>query len=77
MTALADKVPDVRQQAAFALGQIGDDAAVDALTKALKDPSADVRQQAAFALGQVIGHMDQNDDDEDKPKNDENDKPRQ
>jgi HEAT repeat protein len=51
--ALKDSNADVRQQAAFALGQLDDARAIDALTAALKDPSADVRQQAAFALGQL------------------------
>ena len=45
----------MRQQAAFALGQIRDPRAVDALTEALKDDDEDVRQQAAFALGQLMG----------------------
>jgi HEAT repeat protein len=43
----------VREQVAFALGQIRDARAIDALTAALKDPNASVRQQAAFALGQL------------------------
>jgi HEAT repeat protein len=43
----------VREQVAFALGQIRDPRAIDALTGALKDTSKDVRQQAAFALGQL------------------------
>jgi HEAT repeat protein len=51
--ALKDSAADVRQQAAFALGQIRDPRAIDGLTAALKDASADVRQQAAFALGQL------------------------
>jgi HEAT repeat protein len=51
--ALKDSVADVREQAAFALGQIRDPRAIDGLTAALKDTSADVRQQAAFALGQL------------------------
>jgi len=54
--ALSDAKPDVRQQAAFALSQVGDPSAVDALTTAMmKDSDPDVRQQAAFALGQVFG----------------------
>jgi HEAT repeat protein len=53
---LSDAKPDVRQQAAFALSQVGDPSAVDALTTAMmKDADPDVRQQAAFALGQVFG----------------------
>ena len=56
MQALSDAKPDVRQQAAFALSQVGDASAVDALTTAmLKDADPEVRQQAAFALGQVFG----------------------
>jgi HEAT repeat protein len=51
--ALKDADADVREQAAFALGQIGDARAIDGLTAALKDANADVRQQAAFALGQI------------------------
>jgi HEAT repeat protein len=57
ITALKDSDADVRQQAAFALSQIGDEAAIDALTVAVKDPVADVRQQAIFALTQIAdGH---------------------
>ena len=44
--ALKDSDADVRQQAAFALSQVGDDSAVEALTVAMKDPNAEVRQQA-------------------------------
>jgi len=51
--ALKDADTDVREQAAFALGQIRDARAIDGLTAALKDASAQVRQQAAFALGQI------------------------
>jgi HEAT repeat protein len=43
----------VREQVAFALGQLRDPRAIDGLTNALKDESADVRRQAAFALGQL------------------------
>ena len=43
----------MREQAAFALGQIRDRAAVEALVIAIKDPAADVREQVAFALGQL------------------------
>ena len=45
--------PGVREQVAFALGQIGDPRAIDGLTAALKDPNPDVREHAAFALGQI------------------------
>ena len=51
--ALKDADADVREQVAFALGQLRDPRAIDALTTALKDASASVRQQAAFALGQL------------------------
>ena len=44
----------VREQAAWALGAIGDDRALSALLVALKDDSAGVRRQAAWAIG-VIG----------------------
>ena len=50
---LKDSAADVRQQAAFALGQIRDRAAVEALVIALKDSVSDVREQVAFALGQI------------------------
>ena len=53
IAALRDAKPDVREQAAFALGQIRDRRAVEPLISALKDANADVRQQAAFALGQM------------------------
>ena len=53
MIAARDSVPDVREQAVFALGQLRDPRAIDALTTALKDQNADVRKNAAFALGQL------------------------
>jgi HEAT repeat protein len=53
MVAVKDANKDVREQVVFALGQIRDPRAIDALTTALKDQSADVRKQAAFALGQL------------------------
>ena len=43
----------MREQAAFALGQLRDPRAVDPLIAALKDANGDVREQAAFALGQL------------------------
>ena len=43
----------MREQAAFALGQLRDRSAVPALTAALKDSDDDVREQAVFALGQL------------------------
>jgi HEAT repeat protein len=51
--ALKDSNADVREQVAFALGQIRDPRAIEGLTEALKDQNASVRQQAAFALGQL------------------------
>ena len=51
--ALKDANDDVREQAAFALGQVGDKAAVPGLVQALSDAKPDVRQQAAFALSQI------------------------
>jgi HEAT repeat protein len=50
---LKDADADVREQVAFALGQLRDPRAIDGLIAALKDADADVRQQAAFALGQI------------------------
>jgi len=45
-----------RAGAAYALGQLGPDAAParGALLAALKDPSKDVRRQAAFALSRIV-----------------------
>jgi HEAT repeat protein len=48
-----DANASVREQVVFALGQIRDPRAIEALTIALKDQVGDVRQQAAFALGQI------------------------
>jgi len=53
--ALKDKEAEVREQAAFALSQIGDESAIEPLTALLKDPSSEVRQQAIFALSQLAG----------------------
>jgi len=50
---LADPSWEVRSKAAWALGQIGDRRAADALAWALKDARADVRKSAAWALGQI------------------------
>jgi HEAT repeat protein len=50
---LADPSWEVRSKAAWALGQIGDRGATDALAGALKDARADVRKSAAWALGQI------------------------
>ena len=57
--ALGDNGAEVREQAAWALGAIGDPRGAPRLTLALKDQSAKVRQQAAWALG-VIGGRDHN-----------------
>jgi HEAT repeat protein/beta-lactamase regulating signal transducer with metallopeptidase domain len=51
--ALSDSDAEVRQQAAFALGQLRSEASVNALIGALEDKEAEVRQQAVFALGQI------------------------
>ncbi|MFH1269298.1 MAG: HEAT repeat domain-containing protein [Planctomycetota bacterium] len=48
---LRSKVPAVREQAAVALGRIGDKSAVPPLVEALKDPEKGVRREAARALG--------------------------
>jgi HEAT repeat protein len=48
---LRDQDEDVRMQAAWAIGAIGDRRASDALAAALKDASPKVRRQAAWALG--------------------------
>jgi beta-lactamase regulating signal transducer with metallopeptidase domain len=55
--ALKDTDAEVQEQAAFALGQIGDARATDALIAAMKDANAGVRKAAAFALSQVIGRQ--------------------
>ncbi len=43
----------MREQAAFALGQLRDKRAASALAGVIKDRDADVREQAVFALGQM------------------------
>ena len=53
MVAVKDTDKDVREQVVFALGQLRDPNAIDALMIALKDQHADVRRKAAFALGQI------------------------
>jgi len=45
--------PDVREDAALALGQIGDEKAVDPLIKALDDEVSWVRMWAVIALGEI------------------------
>jgi len=54
--ALKDEDEQVREQALFALAQIGGPRALEALTLALKDGSARVRERAVHALG--ISHVD-------------------
>lgn len=51
--ALEDEDWLVRQEAAWALGKIGDTRAVDPLIQALKDKHEEVRQRAAMALGDI------------------------
>ena len=52
--ALKDRDSDVREDAAEALGMIGDARAVEPLIQALKDDiSSDVREEAAEALGMI------------------------
>jgi FOG: HEAT repeat len=53
LAALKDASADVREQAAFGLGQLQDARAVEPLSGVLKDQSESVREQAAFALGQI------------------------
>lgn len=50
---LAHRDAAVRKRAALAVGRIGDERSVPALTSLLKDTDADVRAMAAFALGEV------------------------
>ncbi len=56
MVLVHDPEPQVRQCAAWALGQLGEDAPVDAglqLVPLLEDPAPDVRNAVAQALGDV------------------------
>ena len=50
---LQDENPGVRQAAALALAQLGDERATDALIDALSDEDPDVRRDAAYALGEI------------------------
>ena len=50
---LKNGAPKGREEAAFALGSIGDRRAVDPLIAALKDNSTSVRAKAAQALGKI------------------------
>ena len=58
--ALHDPIPEVRREAARALGAIGDPRAVPALVRALQDPATDLVLEAAEALG-AIGSPDATD----------------
>jgi HEAT repeat protein/MFS-type transporter involved in bile tolerance (Atg22 family) len=51
--ALHDPIPEVRREAARALGAIGDSRAVPALIRALHDPASDLVLEAADALGAI------------------------
>jgi HEAT repeat protein len=53
IAAFKDSAPNVREQAAKALGEIGDPSATRALIAALKDPQWKVREQAVRALGRI------------------------
>jgi cyclophilin family peptidyl-prolyl cis-trans isomerase/HEAT repeat protein len=51
---LSDKDPRVRKRAALALGRIGDERALPAISAALKsEQDIDVRQMCAFAIGEI------------------------
>ncbi len=56
--ALSDSNENVRESAAYALGNLGEHAkeAVPELTKALSDSNEEVRARAAWALGEMGGH---------------------
>ncbi|MCX7840301.1 MAG: HEAT repeat domain-containing protein, partial [Anaerolineae bacterium] len=53
IAALRDEDANVRERAAYALGEIGDVRAVEPLLVALRDENADVRGRAADALGRI------------------------
>ncbi|MCX7925838.1 MAG: HEAT repeat domain-containing protein, partial [Fimbriimonadales bacterium] len=53
ISALRDPTPEVRREAAKALGAIGDPRAVPALLQVLKDPASDLALEAAEALGAI------------------------
>jgi HEAT repeat protein len=52
-TALQDRIASVRQEAAWALGHIGDVRAAPALVQALSERNAELRFAVAFALAEV------------------------
>jgi predicted NACHT family NTPase len=54
---LKDKDSYVRRSAAFALGEIKSEKAVELLIDLLKDKDSDVRRSAAFALGEIIDEL--------------------
>lgn len=51
--ALTDRDHEVREEAAKALGMIGDKKAVEPLNEALKDTDAKVRREAELALARL------------------------
>jgi hypothetical protein len=53
LLALKDKVPTVRQAAAFSLRVFDEPKVVKALIRSLKDHDADVRETAATSLGEI------------------------
>jgi HEAT repeat protein len=53
IAALREDNPGVREQAAFALGMIGDPRAVEPLVVALSDDDPDVQRCVASALGEI------------------------
>ena len=53
LNALNDTNPNVRFAAACALGNIGDNVAVEPLIKSLKDEEGGVREVASIALGKI------------------------
>ncbi|MDM7461844.1 MAG: MFS transporter [bacterium] len=61
ISALRDPIPEVRREAAKALGAIGDARAVPALMQLLKDPASGLTIEAAEALG-AIGASDATDE---------------
>ena len=54
MEALKDEDAEVREQAAWALGMIGDRSALNALTEAMNDEDPGVRKNAMWALSRVF-----------------------
>jgi HEAT repeat protein len=53
--ALSDADPAVREEAAYALGEIGGEMSLRALEQALEDPDPDVRASAIEALARIGG----------------------